>query len=38
MATAAPATKSTPGQPPKLRHTFWWYLKCFFIGLQLIVF
>lgn len=38
MATAAPATKSPKAQPPKLRHTFWWYLKCFFIGLQLIVF
>jgi membrane peptidoglycan carboxypeptidase len=36
----ASAAMNAPGPAPKLkfRHTFWWYLKWFFITLQLLIF
>ncbi len=36
-ASGAPALPA-PLKPPRFRHTFWWYLKWFFIALQAVVF
>lgn len=38
MAKAAVINAPVTAPPLKFRHTFWWYLKWFFITLQLVVF
>ena len=40
MATASSASfpAPVPTKPPRLRHSFWWYVKWFLITLQLLVF
>lgn len=35
---AASGKSAVPIQVPRFRHTFWWYLKWFFIALQAVVF
>ena len=37
-ASAGPASRASRANAPRQRHTFWWYLKWFFISIQLILF